>query len=393
MSTLLKKMMVSFFAFFMAILLAEIALRIFWINPYQKTQPAKVVELRLFTPLLNRTLDRKWLDPAEPRVLFRSDEIGYITPSNQFANPDYTIAFLGGSTTECRYVKENLRFPALVSDLLKDKGYSVNILNAGRSGNTLHDSINNYFNQVLLDKPDIVVLMHAINDHGLLAKDPNYASRSGQLVDAHKQLKWLLLDLSINSSLFGLLREIEYWLVPREVGMLTSSMGHPVDLTPFVDRLEMFVAMVQSFGAVPVLMTQPLAEAKTELTPEWADTFNQRRFNDAIRSVAASRSIPLVDLEQRVLEVSDYSENPLKYLYDGIHVTDIGSEVYAQEIASILAPLIKNIQQKAATRFGGLPNKPALPYKVIAPGRHVHTESLCFTCKTSTPIIKDSRTG
>lgn len=346
MGILMKKLMIVFFSLFIAILLVELLLRLFWTNPYQLTQTARVVELRLFTPLLNRTLDREWLDPAEPKVLLRSDESGYILPSHQFTNPDYTIAFLGGSTTECRYVKEELRFPALTSDLLKDKGYSVNTLNAGRSGNTTHDSINNYFNHVLLDTPDIVVLMHAINDHGLLTKDPNYASRSGQIVDTQKQLKWLLLNLSTRSSFFAFLREIEYELVPREVGMLTSSMGPPVDSTPFVNRLKMFVTMVQSFGAIPVLMTQPLAEAKTELTPKWADTFNQRRFNEAIRSVAASTGTPLIDLEQRVSVIPGYSENPLKYLYDGIHVTDAGSEIYAQEIVSVLTPLLKKNEAK-----------------------------------------------
>jgi lysophospholipase L1-like esterase len=339
-----KKLMIALAAFFMAILLCEVLLRFFWDNPYQKTHPAMIVELRLLTPLLNRTLNREWLDATEKEVLFHTDSRGYILPVNQFPNPDFTIAFLGGSTTECRYVRDDLRFPALTSALLKDEGFHVNILNAARSGNTSHDSINKYFNHVVLDRPDIVVMMHAINDHGVLAKDANYATRSGQIVDARKQIKWLLLDMSTKSSLFGLFREIEYWLVPREVGMLTSSMGAPIDSAPFIDRLETFVTMVRSFGAVPVLMTQPLAEARTELTPEWADTFNQRRFNDAIRDVAASMNVPLVDIEQRLATVPDFVEDPIKYLYDGIHVTDAGSVFYAQEIASILTPLIQDMR-------------------------------------------------
>lgn len=339
----LKKICIACAAFVLAVLLCEIALRIFWHNPYRKTYPAMIVEIRSLTPLLDRVLDRAWMGATENQVLFQTDDRGYILPGRQFESPDFTIAFIGGSTTECRYVRDDLRFPALTSVLLKDKGFRVNTLNAARSGNTTHDSINKYFNHVALDKPDIVVMMHAINDHGVLAKDPAYASRSGQVVNAGMQIKWMLLNLSTHSSLFGLLREIEYWLVPREVGMLTSSLGAPVDATPFIARLETFVSMVRSFGAVPVLMTQPLAEAKTGLTPEWADTYNQKLFNDAVRDVAAAMAVPLVDLDQWMSEIPDFSENPLRYLYDGIHATDIGSRTYAQAIASVLTPILQGL--------------------------------------------------
>jgi lysophospholipase L1-like esterase len=344
-----KKLLLSLIAFFIAVCVMEIALRLVWKNPYQKTYTAEVVDLKLLTPLLDRTLNRAWLDPDDPFVDFRTDERGYILPVDQFAVPDVTIAFLGGSTTECRYVRPELRFPALLSDLLHEQGISANILNAARSGNTTHDSINNYFNHVVQDKPEIVVLMHAINDHGLLAKDPNYATRSGEVVTARRQAKWLLLNLSTRSYIFGLLREVEYWLVPRhrQVGMVTSSAGAPVDTKPFADRLKVFVTMVQSFGAQPVLMTQPLAEATNEVTPDGADNLNQKRFNQVIRTVAASMNVPLVDLERRLEEHADYITNPLTYLYDGIHASDTGSRFYAREIATILTPLIREMSHKA----------------------------------------------
>lgn len=344
-----KKLLLSLVALIIAACIMEIALRLVWKNPYQKTFTAEVVDLRLLTPLLDRTLIRAWLDPDDPFVDFQTNERGYILPADQFSEPDVTIAFLGGSTTECRYVRPELRFPALVSELLREQGVFANILNAARSGNTAHDSINNYFNHVLMDKPDIVVMMHAINDHGLLAKDPHYASRSGAKVTARRQIKWLLLDMSTRSHIFGLLREVEYWLVPRhrQVGMVTSSAGAPVDTEAFAARLKVFADMVQNFGALPVLMTQPLAEATTDLTPEWADNLNQKRFNEVIRTVAVSMSIPLVDLERRLEDHADYQANPLTYLYDGIHASDKGSRFYAREIATILTPLILEMSQKA----------------------------------------------
>ena len=68
--------------------------------------------------------------------------------------------------------------------LLAEQGLKVNTLNAGRSGNTLHDSLNILLNHVMDDRPDFVVLMEASNDIGVLVKDGNYRSRTGRLYQA-----------------------------------------------------------------------------------------------------------------------------------------------------------------------------------------------------------------
>ena len=54
----------------------------------------------------------------KPYVL-RVDRQGFIMPAKIHDHPDLTIAFLGGSTTECTYVDEDQRFPYLVGRLLE----------------------------------------------------------------------------------------------------------------------------------------------------------------------------------------------------------------------------------------------------------------------------------
>jgi lysophospholipase L1-like esterase len=93
-----------------------------------------------------------------------------------------TIAFLGGSTTACNAVQEDARFPGLVGRLLTEPGISTNGLNAVRSGGTLHDTLNVLLNHVLPDEPDIVVVMHATNDIGVLHHQKSYDSRTGAAV-------------------------------------------------------------------------------------------------------------------------------------------------------------------------------------------------------------------
>ena len=44
---------------------------------------------------------------AQKPYVLRVDRQGFIMPSKIHDHPDLTIAFLGGSTTECIYVDEN----------------------------------------------------------------------------------------------------------------------------------------------------------------------------------------------------------------------------------------------------------------------------------------------
>jgi hypothetical protein len=104
----------------------------------------------------------------------------------------------------------------------------------------------------------------------------------------------------------------------------------PVDSRPFEQRLRAFVHICHSFGIVPVLMTQPLSNSRNALTPEWADWANQDVFNEVVREVARSENVMLIDLVRHLHEeVADW-DSPMNIFYDGMHVTDHGSRVYAE---------------------------------------------------------------
>ena len=110
----------------------------------------------------------------KPFVL-RVDRQGFIMPSKIHDHPDLTIAFLGGSTTECTYVDEDNRFPYLAGRLLERQTHlKVNSYNAGRSGNNTLHCLNVLLNKVVNLKPDIVVLMENINDLAILMYEKTY---------------------------------------------------------------------------------------------------------------------------------------------------------------------------------------------------------------------------
>jgi hypothetical protein len=109
------------------------------------------------------------------QVVIRVDEEGFLMPSRLHAHPDLVLAFLGGSTTECRAVPEDNRFPYLVGRCLeKDLKSKVNSYNAARSGNNSLHSINILLHKLMPLNPDIVVMTHNINDLIALLYEKTY---------------------------------------------------------------------------------------------------------------------------------------------------------------------------------------------------------------------------
>ncbi|ETR74157.1 MAG: Esterase, SGNH hydrolase-type [Candidatus Magnetoglobus multicellularis str. Araruama] len=268
-----------------------------------------------------------------------------ILPFNQHKNPQFTVLFLGGSTTQCSYVQEKLRFPALVSTILNKNGLKVNTINSGRAGNTLHDSINIFFNYLYKFKPDYTVIMHATNDRGVLNRDHNYHSRMGQEVTFKQLLKWLGQSLS-RIQIIGLLRltitkifgkKFEY----TGISSIEQEKPSDIDTTPFYIRLKIFVNMVKHMGTIPILMTQPLANVRTNISPDWLNTPDQLKLNEIIRLAAKEQNVSLIDLSSYMKTVPDYENHIEKYLYDGIHVSDMGSKLYANYISKRLIEISK----------------------------------------------------
>ena len=105
---------------FLCIGVAEVALRVLWHNPYRGEVDHVAIIPRHFANK-HRIYERGALDPENATIELRTDARGYIEPSHQHADPHATVAFFGGSTTECAAVAPELRFPALVSSLLDDE--------------------------------------------------------------------------------------------------------------------------------------------------------------------------------------------------------------------------------------------------------------------------------
>lgn len=232
------------------------------------------------------------------------DQHGFIKPSDIHPNPDLKIVFLGGSTTECRYMQETERFPYLVGRALEAKlGKRVNSYNGGVSANESKHSLNILFNKVLSLKPDVVVFMHNINDLVILRSQGTY--------DYQNSLK------SHVQTAHNLFTQVE---IPQ-----LSRHGSDDDLkNAFRKNLLTFIAIARIHEIKPVLMTQ--ASRGTD------DDALYHAFNDVIRTVALEEKVTLVDLAQRIPAEKTY-------LYDHYHYTAGGSQLAADEITQQLLRL------------------------------------------------------
>ncbi len=345
--SLIVKLFVAACASAVALGTCEIVLRSFWENPYANEGTAQFVKLRIQPPNMNLRVNRDQIDPELKEVWLRTDQRSYIRPSFESVKPQATIAFLGGSTTECMAVEESLRFPALVATMFAAHGIEVNTLNAGCSGNTLHDSLNILVNHVAEDHPDFVVVMNVTNDLGVLDVDGSYRSRQAHALRLAQVFEFVKLGLSRKSALFGLARRA-FSGVKAEVNDPSRLRwrNDPDRAAKIIDqqyraRLRAFVGACRGFGMEPVLMTQPLSGAKNELTPKWSDIGGQDRFNFIVREVGGQMNVLVIDLAHHLAEsIPDWDE-PGRIFYDGMHVNEVGSRVYAEHIFEQLFPLVE----------------------------------------------------
>ncbi len=346
------------------------------INP---TGIKRSIKLREFNPLYRDILvpdaDAMRMSDGlvqKPYVL-RVDRQGFIMPSRVHDHPDLTIAFLGGSTTECTYVDEDNRFPFLVGRLLERETHlKVNSYNAGRSGNNTLHCLNILLNKVVNLKPDLVILMENINDLAILMYEKTYWNTNPSRSPIQERLPTLNTVGQDLRQTFYSVRDLTFPNLSRELKRLSPFRGkvkgdefHGVrgqkitidqDLLvrEFSLNLQTFINICRARGITPVLMTQPsrLTESPDPLIQKMMGSLEASqgityaefkgafdRLNQTIRDVGAKNQVLVIDLARQIPPVK---EN----ICDVAHFNDQGSRLVAARIAADLTPIIARLAKK-----------------------------------------------
>ena len=283
-------------------------------------------------------------------------------PDKEITDDPIRIVFLGGSTTESLFVNELNRFPSYVERSLRSL-YSQRIktINAGVAGNNSFHSLLNFQAKVIPKKVHIAVMMHNINDLGLLSKTGSYwlAPESKAIVlskneDQSLNLKSILRFIKniwfpniyryVKPRLFpGLLIEDEY-SGHRNIKLATYENSIPY---VFEQSLRSFISLCEIWGVQPVLMTQfNRISSDAHGFNVWINrnryesqisTFIKlyESFNETIRKVALDTNTHLIDLDKLV------PKSP-EYLYDIVHLNDEGSKLVGSIISDELLKILKS---------------------------------------------------
>lgn len=327
--------------------------------------------------------------PVDNQYTLEIDANGFIAPSIRHAAPDMEIAFLGGSTTECLYVRPEKRFPVLVGDILEERTkLKINAINAGKSGNHTMHSLLNMIGKVVPRRPRYVVLMNATNDVGWLSGHGTYwfdKKGIGMVQHRDQGTTQMLQDMRertfprtfkrLGDGFQNMKRQIKIaWAKVTRGESKADGQGEAAPEGPAVAQplpptkndlrrreqfrrhyepaLRSFVRVAKAWDIEPVLMTQILVERDKDagkgvegdfLAPEQLrqGNFDQASFssiqayaNALIRHVAATEDAMLIDLAA----ARDWGTDDV---YDGLHLTTQGSERVAQTIADALQADIK----------------------------------------------------
>ena len=333
----MRKLGLVLVALAVALGLNELLLRAFWTNPFVREQPDEVLLLRWHHAGFDQEIDRRALKLEPPIVRLRVGPQGYIEPSQQFPDPEFTLVFQGGSTTECAVVQEDLRWPVRVSAELAEHGFRTNARNAGKSGNTAHDALVNLVQFVVPERPDVVLLMHGVNDAGLIAAG-GYGLRAPETDGWRMGLRWLGETAAQHSSLVGFVRRVMNIQRP-EIRRAADDLA-PLGGTPgtelYVARVRAWVRTARAFGIEPVLITEPLSTLRNEITPPWTDAGALNAFNQKVREIGSEEGATVIDLAELVKSQPEWA-NPAAIYYDGMHVNDAGARIYGRLVAEALA--------------------------------------------------------
>jgi lysophospholipase L1-like esterase len=288
-------------------------------------------------------------------------------PSKMHDDPQLTLVFLGGSTTECLYVDEENRFPYVVGRLLEKKtGLKVNSYNSGRAGNDSLHSLDILLNKVIPLKPNIVVMMHNVNDLSILLVEGTYWNKNPSrrpIMEKKPAAKTVFKNFEEN---FHLIRDLTIPLLAREIKHVFRRfrkgdefrhkrgqkiiINQAFMLEEFRMNLQTFINICRARNLTPVLMTQA-SRLKTPPEPlisslmkkieekhgttyqEYKDIFDL--FNQTIREVGAQSQVSVIDLAKQLPPEREY-------LHDVVHLNNRGCQYTAGIIAEGLTPLLKS---------------------------------------------------
>lgn len=296
--------------------------------------------------------------PSEDTAYFNHQ--GFRTKQTVAPKPpgEIRIIALGGSTTEDVWTEDGRHWPLWLERGLRSSNSNVNVYNTGMSAFTSAHSLVRLEFDVLDYDPDLVILMHNIND--LVVN--YYAAVLGLPMDGHyrtpyatKRFTWDVDDTDI--VLFRLWHSLRARLSgPPADAVVPDDYRIDKGLAYFRRNLRNIHAVAASGGVEIVLLTMPVCDAESvyrevELNgrrqfsaplPESFDRFKEdfSSYNQAVVDVGSELGVPVVDM-QRLFG------GDKRWFSDFVHYNAAGSRRFGETLATALEPKIRVMASSA----------------------------------------------
>jgi lysophospholipase L1-like esterase len=283
-----------------------------------------------------------WPDPVTLERLYSPDRQllwvphDYSSKVAAWKDKNPSIVFMGDSCTEFGRYDEALQ--SIVDHEHPDNAWSF--VNVGVGGWSSYQGLQQLARDVLPMRPRVITIYYGWNDHW-----SSFGIEDKTIGEFNLEHSPILLALSrarvvqaVNRGLFAL----KY--PAAEAG---ARRPERVSLPDFTSNLQQIVALARQHGTVPILLTAPTSHRRGEepvyLANRWLNDLNElvplhQRYVQAVRDVAASREVPLIDLEREFSRLPD-SEMASLFQGDGIHLTDVGDRMIAELIYESLTEL------------------------------------------------------
>jgi lysophospholipase L1-like esterase len=323
--------------------------------------------------------DGKVMPGVSGRSLFTINAFGFRSPRLQSIDKptDVRRVFcIGGSTTECAYIDDKYVWTQKLNERLQAKmpsGVTVDVINAGRAGDTTREHITMLAQRIIPFDPDLVIVLAGINDLSLqMAVDYSPYREDNRSRYNPYYMGWVPKVKYLSCSISQIMRRFLYmrrgrwrrtergnfamdlegdwiykarkWRSKLPIEQLSDASHYPIP--EFEQNLRSLIGICNAHDIPIILMTQPsmfrsdLNEYEESLL--WLAPGGRRyspsdmalllsRYNECTRSIAKKFGVLLIDLAAQL-------PRDTSVFYDDCHFNFAGCD----EISKIIAgtPLI-----------------------------------------------------
>ena len=283
------------------------------------------------------------------KVIYQRDEYGFRGPQNTLDKIDLLI--VGGSTTAQRFINLNDTWPKLIEKKFKEIGKNINVVNAGKGGQSTVGHIwnfSNWFNKIENFKTKYIIFFIGINDiklktykkistfdHGK-QKQKTILGKLHNLLKDNNGVTYKLFILlqnkiypqNIETFKYKIINQKNYQIIKKKLIFENEQKKY------LLNNLEELVRLTRKIKAIPILITQKslrgnIIDLNTVSIDEFDYYHAELEVAKIIINFCKKNNIFCIDLHQEIkFEYDDF--------YDLVHTNKKGTKKIANFIFSKL---------------------------------------------------------